>query len=728
MVLAHYGRQVPLEELRVQCGVSRDGSKASNVLKAARKYGLTGKGYKKETEALLSMQMPLIIHWNFNHFLVLEGARKRRVYLNDPASGRRTVSYDELDQSFTGIALAFERGEGFVRTARTHSALTTIGTQLKKNAATLAFLLCAALLVTLTGLLLPLFTRVFVDSILQAGQRSWFSVFALAFVLLLVAKAVLTLLEKAFLLRLKIKLAAELAGTFFWKLLHLPLSFFSQRYAGDIAGRTEAAMSIAESLSGKLVGAGMDACMVLFYAVLLFYFDATLTLVCMALTAVSFVGAALLKTRLRIGNQRMQQDRAKYEGVSINGLQIIESLKAGGREAEFFAKWAGYQAKYENSRQSVSHYTNALSILSSTMAQLTSACVLILGAWRVMRGGMTFGTLVAFQQLVASFLAPMNRLVGISASYQQLVIDIGRINDAMHYIEALPTPAADAAVASAPLSDGERAANAAFAAHAQPQGALQLDAEEAPIATSAPTKLQGHVQLEHITFGYNLLEPPLLNAVSLTIRAGMRIALVGGSGSGKSTIAKLLSGLYTPWEGRICFDGVPASIIDRTALLASVSMVDQDITLFEGTVRDNLTLWDTTIPDADIVRACEDACIHDDIMRRPDGYDAKVEEGGRNFSGGQRQRLEIARALVTNPRVLIMDEATSALDAASEKRIGDNIRRRGCTSIIVAHRISTIRDCDRIVVLEKGRIVQMGTHAELSRDVEGAYYSLVTAV
>ncbi len=699
MILAYYGAHISLEELRVQCGVSRDGSKASNVLKAARTYGMEAKGYKKEAEDLRYMTMPVIIHWNFNHFLVLEGIKGNKVYLNDPASGRRVVSYAELDQSFTGIVLCFKPCENFHRTSKTHTSSKMLSSLCKRNVATLCFLGITGLLLVAPGLIIPMLSQFFVDTILSQHQDGWFTMLAAAFALVLIMRLALSLTERLLIVRLKTKLAAELSGSFLWKLLHLPMTFFSQRYAGDIAGRIESNMNIADSLSGKLMSAVVDVCTALLYLILLFRLNALLTVLCIGITLINVFVVMAVQEKLKMGSQRMLQDGGKLDGVSINGLQMAETLKAGGTEDSFFSKWAGYQAKYVNSYQEVSTISGVLTILPDVLSRLTEVIILIMCARGVMLGAMTFGMFIAYQQLMAGFLAPVVRTVGFSADFQALDTDIRRTGDVMNYRDANT-----ACASSEPVMPAQRIAS--------------IEKEG---------KLQGSVRLDNITFGYSILEPPLVENFCLDLKPGMRVALVGGSGCGKSTIAKLVSGLNQPWSGTLYLDDIPDSQIPREIRSASVAMVDQDISVFNGTIKDNITMWVSDVPERELIRAAKDSCIHDDIMRRPGGYYSLIEEGGRNFSGGQLQRLEIARALVTNPRVLVMDEATSALDARSERIISDNIRRRGCTTIVIAHRLSTVRDCDLILVLEHGHVIQSGTHEQLSKDKDGLYASLIQA-
>jgi ABC-type bacteriocin/lantibiotic exporter with double-glycine peptidase domain len=386
-------------------------------------------------------------------------------------------------------------------------------------------------------------------------------------------------------------------------------------------------------------------------------------------------------------NQRMQQDRGMAMGTAMGGLMNIETLKATGSESDFFARWAGYYAKVVNARQALGTESAILGTLPPLLMALSTALILGLGGMRVMDGAMSMGMLVAFQALALAFITPVNRMVTLGGTLQEVRADMNRLDDVLR-----------AEVRYAP--------------------------DDAPPA-DAPTRLAGHLELQRVSFGYSRLEPALIQDFSLTLRPGSRVALVGGSGSGKSTVARLVSGLYEPWAGEILFDHAPRAEVPGRTLINSVAVVDQDVFLFEGSVRENLTMWDETVPEADLVQAARDACIHDDVSARPGGYAGKVEEGGRNFSGGQRQRMEIARALVNRPSVLVLDEATSALDPTTEQVIDDNVRRRGCTCLIVAHRLSTIRDADEIVVMERGRIVQRGTHDRLKEE-PGLYRDLIS--
>jgi NHLM bacteriocin system ABC transporter peptidase/ATP-binding protein len=688
MVLGAHGCFVPLEELRLACGVSRDGTKASNIVKAARSYGLTAKGFKKEPGDLAELRLPLIVFWNFNHFVVVEGFGPGRVYLNDPAAGPRVVSTEEFDQSFTGVVLVFEPGEGFVRGGRRRGLLGALRPRLRGAGGALAYVVLASLALVMPGLVVPSLVRTFVDTYLVRGQPSWVGPLLLGMAGAAALTAALTWLQQTYLLRLETRLALGMASRFFWHVLRLPVAFFTQRYAGEIGSRVAINDSVAELLSERLATTALNLIVIVFYAVLMFRYDAVLTLIAIGAALLNLAALRYISRQRADGNQKVLQEAGKLLGATMNGLQTIETLKATGAEGDFFTRWAGYHAKVENAKQDLAVYTNTLAAVPPMLAAVTSAVVLGLGALRVMDGQLTTGMLVAFQALMVGFLAPVNSLVLLGSTLQEVGGNLVRLDDVLQN---------------------------------QVDGRL-----DAPAAEAGSAKLAGYLELRNLTFGYSRLDPPLIQGLSLSLRPGSRVALVGGSGSGKSTVARLVAGLFEPWEGQILLDGRPREQIPRGVLQSSLALVDQEIFLFEGSVRENLVLWDDTIPEAAIVQAAKDAAIHDDIIIRPGGYDSQVEEGGRNFSGGQRQRLEIARALAGDPSILVLDEATSALDPIVEQRIDDQLRRRGCTCLIVAHRLSTIRDCDEIIVLERGRVVQRGTHEALI-DAEGPYARLIAA-
>ncbi|ACC80465.1 NHLP family bacteriocin export ABC transporter peptidase/permease/ATPase subunit [Nostoc punctiforme] len=692
IILGYYNRIVPLAELRQACGVSRDGSKASNILNAARSYGLQAKGFKVDLAGLRKLQCPYIVFWNFNHFLIVEGFAKDKVYLNDPATGPRTVSLPEFDQSFTGVVLVGEPSAEFQPGGRKPSLTLSLWDRLQSSLGALVYCVIAGLLLVIPGLAIPAFSQAFVDNVLIEGRSDWLRPLILGMILTAILNGFLTLLQLQFLRRMKIKLAVGMSSRFLWHILRLPVSFYDQRFAGEISSRVRLNDSLANLLSGRLATTVISAFTVIFYAAVMLQYDVVLTAIGIAFVIVN-VSVWRWVSRQRVdANLRLMQEQGKVNGVAISGLQSMETLKASGLESEFFSRWAGYYAKAINARQEMDTTNQNLGVLPSFLTSITSMLLLAVGGLRVMDGVLSIGMLIAFQALMQRFLEPVNNLVSLAGELQEMEGNLGRLDDVLRNpID----PAVERDISISPT---------------------QLPA--------ANVRLQGYVELRNITFGYNRSAPPLIENFSLSLKPGQRVALVGGSGSGKSTVAKLVCGLYEQWAGEILFDGKPRKHIPRSILTNSIALVEQDISLFAGTVRDNLTLWDSTVPFSNLVRACKDAAIQDVVLSMPGGYNADLAEGASNLSGGQRQRLEIARTLVNNPAILVMDEATSALDSEAEKTIDQRLRERGCTCVIVAHRLSTIRDCDEIIVFDRGKVVQRGSHEELQK-VEGKYLQLI---
>lgn len=693
MILGYYNRIVPLAELRQACGISRDGSKASNLLNAAKSYGLQAKGFKVDLGGLQQLKCPYIVFWNFNHFLVVEGFSKGRVYLNDPASGSRTVSLEEFSEAFTGVVLVFEPSPEFKQGGQKPSLFLALYSRLRGSLWSLIYCVLAGFLLVLPGLAMPTFSQVFVDQILIQGREDWLRPLIFAMLFTAVLSGLLTRLQLQLLRRMKIKLAMSMSSKFFWHLLHLPVSFYDQRFAGEISSRIQLNDRLANLLSGKLATTAIASVMVIFYTVVMLQYDRVLTLIGITFVAVNLVALQWV-ARLRVDtNIRALQEQGKVSGVGIAGLQSMETLKASGLESDFFTRWAGYYAKATNVRQDMDSLNSNLGTLPAFLSGITSMLLIVVGGLRVMDGSLTIGMLIAFQALMQQFMQPVNQLVSLGGDLQELEGNLNRLDDVLRN----PT---------------------------QEEGERGRKGEGGNFSHYNIPKLEGYLELHDITFGYNRTAPPLISNFNLSLKPGQRVALVGGSGSGKSTIAKLVAGLYEPWAGEIYFDGQPRSLLPRHVLVNSIATIEQEIMFIAGSVRDNLTLWDTTIPDSNLMQACRDAAIDDIVRSLPGGLDADLLEGATNLSGGQRQRLEIARALVNNPSILLMDEATSALDAQTEKIIDQNLRLRGCTCLIVAHRLSTIRDCDEIIVLNQGKVVQRGTHEELSQ-VEGYYLELI---
>jgi ATP-binding cassette, subfamily C, bacterial len=690
IILAYYGRWVPLTELRRACGVSRDGSQATYILRAARSYGLEASAHATDLDHIGDLAFPFIVFWNFDHFLVMEGLdrRRNRVYLNDPGSGSRWVTFQEFSESYTGIVFFLRPGDQFKKGGHKPRAIPALYQRLQGSLSALTFCVLLGLLLVLPGLAVPVFSQVFVDDVLVRRMHDWLRPLVIGMVLTALLRGALTIWQLKFLRAFRIKLAVVMSSHFMWLILRLPVSFYGQRYAGEVSSRVEINSEVASLLSGRLATTFIDLCVIVFYAIVMYCYDAVLATIGIACAAANFAALRFVARSRIDANKRLQMEYGKSYGLAIAGLQGIETLKASGLESDFFARWAGTYAKAINVQQQLDLTNQSLGVLPSFLSALTVALILVVGGVRVIDGYFTIGMLVAFQSLMASFLQPLNNLLGLGGAIQELQGGMNRLDDIL-------------------LEKQDPAAR-----------------EDDAIGKQQEARLTGAIEVRNLSFGYNPVSPPLIENLSFSLKPGERIAIVGPSGSGKSTVGKLVCGLYQPWSGEVLFDGEARTQIPRRVLSTSLALVEQDIFIFEGSVRDNLTLWSSVVSDQELHEACQDACIHEDINSLPGGYDAQLEEGARNLSGGQRQRLEIARTLVNNPSILVLDEATSALDTETEWLIGKNLRQRKCSCVIIAQRLSTIRDCDEIIVLRAGKVVERGRHEELMAR-KGAYAELI---
>ncbi len=690
MILAYYGKWMPLEQVRADCGVSRDGSNAKNVLKAARSYGLTAKGYRYEPEDLKKNgKFPCIIHWNFNHFVVLDGFKGNKAYLNDPAKGSYSVPMETFDKSFTGICLMFEPSENFEPGGKPKSVVSFAKKRLKGAGAAIAFVVLTTVISSLIGIINPAFSRIFLDRLLTGENPEWFMPFIFAFAGMGAVQLVVEWLQTVYSLKINGKMSVVGSTEYMWKVLRMPMEFFSQRMAGDIQQRQSMNASVAQSLVQTFAPLALNTIMMVFYLVVMLRYSVILTLVGLASIVINLaVSRIISKKRMNITRVSMR-DSGKLAGATVAGIEMIETIKASGAENGFFEKWAGYQASVNTQQVRFEKLNQYLGMIPAFVSSLASTAVLILGVYFTINGEFTVGMIMAFQGFLGSFTAPAQTLISAGQTLQEMRTEMERVEDVMEY----PT---DVNYDNDAVSEDEEYG-----------------------------KLTGNVELKNVTFGYSRLAEPLIKDFNLTLKTGSRVAFVGTSGCGKSTLSKLVSGLYKPWSGEILFDGKPLSEIDRSVFTGSLAVVDQDIILFEDTIANNIKMWDNSIEDFEMIMAARDAQLHEDIMRRDGGYNYKITEGGKDFSGGQRQRMEIARVLAQDPTIIILDEATSALDAKTEYEVVKSIKDRGITCIVVAHRLSTIRDCDEIIVLDNGVVVERGTHEELYAK-NGVYTSLVT--
>ena len=688
MIMGYYGKWITLEQARVDCGVSRDGSSAKNIMRAARGYGMKVHAYKLEPEALLKEgPFPCMIHWGFNHFVVLDGFHGNKAVLNDPARGRIVVSWEEFDREFTGVCMTMAPGADFVPEGARKNVWKYAGERIKGTGSSTIFVALTTVIIAFLGILQPIFNQIFLDRLLTGTNKDWLFGFL---VVLGVYSGVLVLMSwinAIYGLKIQGKISAVGNSSYLWKILRLPMQFFDQRLPGDLVERQSTNASIAGDLVNTFGPLVINSWMMVFYLVLMLRRSLFLTLIGVGALAINLLVSGWISQR-RVNIQRVQmRDQSKFSSAVVTGIDMIETIKASGVEKGYFARLSGYQASVNEGETRFAKFNQWLEIIPRLCGALANLAVLGYGMDLVLNGEMTLGMIMAFQGFLNAFTAPATSMVSAGQSLQEMLTQMERVDDVMNYEN-----------------------DAWF------QEREIIDRQE---------KLSGQIELKNVTFGYSRFAAPVIENFSMKVNAGEKIAIVGASGCGKSTLVKLLTGLSNAWSGEILFDGIEISKMDRDIFTASVSVVDQEVILFDDTIANNISMWDDTMEDGDIITAAKDAQIHEDI-RKAGGYQNKIQEEGRDLSGGQRQRLEIARALAKNPSICILDEATSALDAKTEYEVVNAISKRGITCIVVAHRLSTIRDCDEIIVLDQGQIVESGTHEELMK-LDGFYKLLITS-
>ena len=689
MVLAHYGRWIPLEDLRVRCGVSRDGTKALNVIRAAKALGMVTRGMRAKFGRVFELRFPMIVFWNLNHFVVLEGFRGNLVYINDPAEGPRTLTREEFDADYSEVCLLFQPGPGFLKGGRAPSVLRGLLSRLGYARTPLLFVILATLALIVPGLALPTLLKVFVDDVLIPRSDALMIPLMIGMGLTACLQAGLTWLQHVCLARMETKLAVVATTRFFLHLFTLPMTFFHQRYAGDIAARVMSNDKVAQMISSELAIGTVNLLTMVAYGGVMLSYDPALALAVFGMVSFNVVALRAVARAREDDSRRLLKEQTKVAATSVNGLNMIETLKADGSENTFFARWSGQHTNALQAQQSLGVRTGLLNVVPPLLSSLTTVAILGFGGYRVLEGMLSIGGLVAFQSLARSFSNPIEQLTQFSASLQTIVGDIGRLDDVLN--------------------------------HEQDEHTFEIGEDAAVVEVP---EVRRSLRLENVTFGYGTMDPPVVEDFSLEVLPGRRVALVGGSGSGKTTVGKLACRLMTPWSGSVQIADVDIKSIPPDHLGSMVSYVNQDVVLFDGSVRDNVTLWNTQIDELAVTQALRDAAILNEVMSRPGMYDTPVGENGCNFSGGQRQLLELARSLVTNPDILVLDEATAALDPITEVLVDDNLRRRGVACLIIAHRLTTVRDADEIIVLDRGRIVERGTHEHLVAR-GGAYAALI---
>ena len=691
MVMAYYGKWIPLEQVRYDCGVSRDGSNAKNMLLAARNYGFEADGYRFDPQALKKEGLfPCIIHWNFNHFVVLNGFRGNKAVINDPARGTVKVSMEEFDKSFTGICLMVSPGESFEPSGKRKSVVSFAWKRLAGAGPSVAFVALATIISYFFGIINPAMSTLFLDNVLSGKEPGWMLPVIMIMLVLAGLQILVSLASAIYSLRISGKMSVVGNTTYMWNVLRKPMEFFSQRMAGDIIQRQETNASIVETLVYTLAPLALNAIMMVVYLTVMLRRSVLLTFIGVSTILLNLLLSRII-SRKRVNITRVQvRDAGNLASQTLAGISMAETIKASGAENGFFNRWAGFQASVNSQMVKYNRLNISLGMIPTLLNTLASDLVMFIGVWLAMRGQFTVGMIVGFQGFLTGFMSPANTLISAGQTIQEMRTSMERVQDVMEY----------------------------------PSDPLVEQCEKIP--ETSFRKLSGCIELRDVTFGYSRLSEPLITDFSMSLKTGSSVALVGMSGCGKSTVSRLVSGLYRPWSGEILFDGKPIGSINRDVFTGSIAVVDQDITLFEDTIANNIKMWDPTIEDFEMILAARDAQLHDDIMARDGGYSYRISEGGKDLSGGQRQRLEIARVLAQDPSIIILDEATSALDAKTEYDVVKAIRDRGITCIVIAHRLSTIRNCDEIIVLDHGHVVERGTHEELYAK-GGQYTELVTS-
>lgn len=680
MVLAYYGRYESLSKIRKESGVSRDGSNLDAIVSLAETYGLEAHSYSMDSEDVKDeATSPSILFWDNNHFVVYDGYKNGKYKINNPAEGIVELSEEEFESSYSGICTTFAPTKKFVPGGVKDSIIDFLKENLSGAFPMVALVIITTLIITLVGILEPVFPRFFIDYLITGDvSKSWHKIFFTGFIIIGLIKIMVLWIRNSYLDKMEGKLAIYSSTKFLWHILSLPMDFFNQRYPGDIINRSFSNESIASTVIMNYAPLILDFCAMIFYFFMIVIYSPILTAIGIISVILNLLLTFFISNRTSNLLRVQMKNDAEFSNAGINGIQMIETIKSSGAETGFFQKWAGLYANLNNSDVMLEKVNSIFGQIPSFLTLITDGLILCLGVWFVIKGDWSIGMVSAFIAYLSNFTSPSTKLINSIQSYKELTTSVERIKDVMEYDK-------------------------------------DIEKKIETISNIKYKKLTGKIEIKNITFGYNRYKDPLIKDFTLDINAGDSIAFVGASGSGKSTIARLLTRLNTQWSGKILFDGKKVEDIDKNILVSSIASVDQHISMFPDTIYNNLTMWDKSISEEAVVNASKDAEIYDDIMNCDKGFETMMTEDGKNFSGGQRQRIEIARALAMTPSILIMDEATSSLDAETEKRIIDRIRKKKLTTIMISHRLSTVRDCDLIIVLKNGEELDRGTHKELMK-------------
>ncbi len=689
MVLGYNGKEVPLDELRRALGIGRDGATATALLNAGRSHGLRGRGVRVEMEGLPYLPQGAILYWEFRHFVVFERYTSKYVVVIDPGAGRRKIPIEKFRRAFTGVALVFERTEAFTPSddtaprSKTKRIAGLMGLILERR--DLVFrLMSTSVLVQVLSLAMPLLTGVLIDRVVPHKDYSLLLIITLGFCAFQIFNAIAGFVRAHLLIHLRTQIEVSFTLRFLDHLIDLPYAFFQQHTSGDLMVRLGSNNVVRDMLTSTVLSAFLDGAMATFYLGLLLLANVTLTVLVILLAGARMMLLAVVRWRQKQFLAETLENQARSQTYQVEMLSGMETLKAMGLEHRAAEHWSNVFVDGLNISIRRGRLDAIFSMLLGLMGTVSTLALMFYGTYLVLQGTFTLGTMMAFSALAGGFLSPLNSLLSSALQLQMVEVYLERLNDVM---DAAP--------------------------------------EQDPNTASVVGPLVGAIALEKVSFRYGGPQDRLVvDDVTVEVQPGAKVALVGRTGSGKSTLARLMAGLYDPTTGRILFDGNDLKNLDRSSVRSQLGIVTQETQLFGGSIRRNIALSDPQMGLERIVKAAKLACIHDDIIAMPMSYETPLADRGLSLSGGQRQRLALARALVSNPKLLILDEATSHLDALTEENVNRNLAALRCTRIVIAHRLSTIRDADLILVLENGKVVERGTHNELL-DRDGEYAHLL---